>query len=135
MSKLPEMSITSNFLSPTTIINENTDNEKPIIWPEMTDLEKDIIREWGTDINSMNLHNLITILLQKIKQTEGASFCDKLLNMNFTKPNGSLFENIMVQILTVSYCRIIDNKDGITTQTTPKLIELWGKFKNYYFQI
>jgi len=114
---------------------EEIDNLDPIILPEMTELEKEIMREWASDTDSMNLLSLINILHEKLQQAQGFSFYDKLKNMDFTKPDGKLYNNIMAKILTVSYCRYLDNKNGIETQTTPKLVELWNNFESHYFQI
>jgi len=114
---------------------EDIDNLDPVVWPEMTDLEKEIMCEWASDTNSMNLHNLINILHEKLNQVQGFSFYEKLKNMDFTKPDGELVNNIMAKILTVSYCRYLDHKNGVETQTTSKLIELWNDFQSHYFQI
>jgi hypothetical protein len=114
---------------------EDIDNLDPVVWPEMTDLEKEIMREWASDTNSMNLHNLINILHEKLNHVQGFSFYEKLKNMDFTKPDGELVNNIMAKILTVSYCRYLDHKNGVETQTTSKLIELWNDFQSHYFQI
>lgn len=110
-------------------------NEKTVIWPEMTNLEKEIITEWGTDIDSLNLLNLINVLHKKLNEYEGHSFNDKLMNMDFTKPNGKLFNNIMVQILAVSYCKFLDTEKANQEKLNTKLVELWGKFTLYYMQI
>ena len=110
-------------------------NENPIIWPKMTDLEKQIITDWATDVDSINLLNLIKVLHKKLNECDGISFNDKLLNMDFTKPNGNLFENIMAQILTVSYCKMLDVEKVDEKKLNTKLVELWNNFKSYYMQI
>ena len=110
-------------------------DSKPIIWPEMTNLEKEIITEWATDIDSLNLMNLIKILHKKLSEYEGYSFHEKLMNMDFTKPNGKLFENVMIKILTVSYCKVLDKEGVDQKELNSKLVELWGEFTQYYMQI
>lgn len=110
-------------------------DNKPIIWPEMTNLEKEIITEWATDIDSLNLMNLIRVLHKKLNECEGYSFHEKLMNMDFTKPNGKLFENIMIKILTVSYCKVLDKEGVDQKELNSKLVELWGEFTQYYMQI
>ena len=110
-------------------------DNKPIIWPKMTNLEKEIITEWATDIDSLNLLNLIEVLHKKLSECEGYSFHEKLMNMDFTKPNGKLFENIMIKILTVSYCKVLDKEGVDQKELNSKLVELWGEFKQYYMQI
>lgn len=126
------MTLENNSTTYLSKLSENDNNKNPIIWSEMTDLEKEILSEWAENTNSLNLDILIKVLHQKMKQTEGHSFYDKLQNMDFTRPNGNLIENIMVGILVVSYCRLLDINDGKETNTTPKLIELWNDFKSSY---
>ena len=57
------------------------------------------------------------------------------MNMDFTKPNGKLFENIMIKILTVSYCKVLDKEGVDQKELNSKLVELWGEFTQYYMQI
>ena len=116
-------------------IQQDVGDDQPIIWPEMTDFEKEIIIEWGSNENTMNLNSLIKILHKKMHETTGLSFYDKLKNMDFTIQNGKLESNIMIKILAVSYCRHLDFKNGIETQTTPKLVECWNEFKSHYLNI
>lgn len=116
-------------------IQQDVGDEQPIIWPEMTEFEKEIIIEWGSNENTMNLCTLIEILHKKMHETAGFSFYDKLKNMDFTIQNGKLDSNIMIKILAVSYCRHLDFKNGIETETTPKLVECWNEFKSHYLNM
>lgn len=105
-----------------------------IIIPDVTDFEKEILIEWASNQESMTLMDLINILFDRMKNANGHSFWDRLKNLDFTEDNG-LHNNIMVKILVTYYCRMIDAKNNIETNTTPKLVSAWNEFKQYYFQI
>jgi hypothetical protein len=41
----------------------------------------------------------------------------------------------MIQILTVSYCKVLDKEGVDKKELNSKLVELWGEFTQYYMQI
>ena len=41
----------------------------------------------------------------------------------------------MAQILTISYCKVLDVEKVDEKKLNTKLVELWNNFKSYYMQI
>ena len=102
-------------------------------FPPMTDIEKQIMIEWGA--TDLTLISLMNILGNKLKTATGNSVVDKIENLNFTKINDKLYDNIFVQIAILRCCHHFDEQNGATTMSTPiknKLAECWDKFVQKY---
>ena len=102
-------------------------------FPPMTDIEKQIMIEWGeTDLTLISLMN---ILGNKLNTASGHSVVDRIKNLHFTKINDKLFDNIFVQIAILRCCHELDTKNGATTMSKPiknKLTECWNQFIQMY---
>ena len=99
----------------------------------MTDIEKQIMIEWGN--TDLTLISLMNILGNKLKTAPGHSVVDKIENLNFTKINDKLYDNIFVQIAILRCCHHLDEQNGAATMSTPiknKLTECWEQFVQKY---
>ena len=115
-------------------LSHEDEEEKTFEFPPMTETEKQIMIDW-TDSGQLTLISLIKILNTFMINAEGFSFWDKMQNLNLTKINNTLNENVFAKIITVNYCRSIDIHEHKTQNIhrhTNKLVELWREFVDNY---
>ena len=135
--------------------NEPQDQDASFTFPEMSDIEKEIIIEWCSlaenenykdePFNGLNLRELLKILSAKYNETTrvmpNMSIQDRLVAMGWrpyvdSEGRSSVLHNPMCSLLMIRIILSIATKEqDDTSDIYNKLLEKFDVFKKYYFDI